>query len=87
MNESDVIEVIRAGLHAALLIAGPPLGGALMVGLGISILQTLTQVQEMTLANIPKIVVTLLLVMLLLPFSFAVLRGYMGQIAQLIIAS
>ncbi len=87
MNETDVIEVVRAGLHVALLIAGPPLAGALAVGLGISVVQTLTQVQEMTLTNIPKIVVTLLLVMLLLPFSFAVLRGYMGQIVQLIVTS
>lgn len=87
MNESDVIEVVRAGLHAALLIAGPPLAGALVIGVGISVVQTLTQVQEMTLTNIPKIVVTLFLVMLLLPFSFAVLRAYMSQIVQLIVAS
>jgi flagellar biosynthetic protein FliQ len=84
MNEGDAFEIVRAGLHTALLVAGPALAGALVTGLAISILQALTQVQEMTLANIPKIFVTLLLTMLFLPLSFAALRTYMDQIMQMI---
>jgi flagellar biosynthetic protein FliQ len=85
MNEGDVLEIVRSGLYTALLVAGPALAGALITGVGISILQALTQVQEMTLANIPKIVVTLLVTMLFLPLSFAALRSYMDQIMQMVV--
>jgi flagellar biosynthetic protein FliQ len=85
MNEGDVIEIVHSGLYTVLLVAGPALAGALITGVGISILQALTQVQEMTLANIPKIFVTLLLMMLFLPLSFAALRSYMDQVMQMVV--
>ena len=84
MNEGDVLEIVRSGLYTALLVAGPALLGALVTGVAISILQALTQVQEMTLANVPKIFVTLVLIMLFLPLSFAALRSYMDQIMQMV---
>ncbi len=85
MNEGDVLEIVRSGLYTALYVAGPALAGALITGVAISILQALTQVQEMTLANIPKIFVTLLLVMLFLPLSFAAMRSYMDEIMQMVV--
>ena len=85
MNEGDVVEVIRGAFHTGILVAGPALIGSLVTGLVVSILQTLTQVQEMTLANVPKIVVTVLLTMLFLPFSFSALRSYMEEIVHLIV--
>lgn len=84
MNEGDVIEIVRNGFHTVLLVAGPALIAALATGLTISVLQTLTQIQEMTLANVPKIFVTLLAVMLFLPLSFAALRSFMEQIMQMV---
>lgn len=84
MNEGDVIEVLRAGFHTVLIIAGPALAAALITGLAISLLQTLTQVQEMTLANVPKIFVTLVVLMLFLPLSFSALRSFMDGIVQII---
>jgi flagellar biosynthetic protein FliQ len=86
MNEGDVLEIVRSGLYTALLVAGPALAGALITGVSISVLQALTQVQEMTLANIPKIVITLVTIMLFLPLSFAALRSYMDQIMQMVVA-
>ncbi len=85
MNEGDVIEIVRSGFYASLLAAGPALLGALLTGLVISIMQALTQVQEMTLAYMPKIFVTLLVTMLFLPLSFAALRSYMDQVMQMIV--
>jgi flagellar biosynthesis protein FliQ len=85
MNEGDVLEIVRSGMYTALIVAGPALAGALLTGVAISILQALTQVQEMTLANIPKIFMTLLLVMLFLPLSFAAMRSYMDQIMQMVV--
>jgi flagellar biosynthetic protein FliQ len=86
MNEGDVLEIVRSGIWTALLVAGPALAGALFTGVAISILQALTQVQEMTLANIPKICVTLLLIILFLPLSYAAMRSFMDQVIQLIVA-
>jgi flagellar biosynthetic protein FliQ len=85
MDEGDVVEVLRAGFHTVLVVAGPALAAALLTGLSISILQTLTQIQEMTLANVPKIFVTLIVIMLFLPLSFAALRAFMEQITQIIV--
>jgi len=86
VNEGDAFELVRSGLDTALIVAGPALAGTLVTGLIISILQALTQVHEMTLANIPKIFVSLLLTMLFLPLSFAALRSYMDQIIQMVVA-
>jgi flagellar biosynthesis protein FliQ len=85
MDEGDVVEILRAGFHTVLVVAGPALAAALITGLCISILQTLTQIQEMTLANVPKIFVTLIVIMLFLPLSFAALRAFMEQITQIIV--
>ena len=85
MNEGDVIEILRGGFHATLIVAGPPLLAALVVGLAISVLQALTQVQEQTLSYVPKIVATLVVTMLTMPLAFATLRSYIEEIAQLIV--
>jgi flagellar biosynthetic protein FliQ len=85
MNEGDVIEVLRNGFYTVLQVAGPALAAALVTGLIISILQALTQIQEMTLANVPKIFVTLIATMLFLPLGFAAMRAYMDQIVQIIV--
>jgi flagellar biosynthetic protein FliQ len=84
MNEGDVVEIVRSGFYTALLVAAPALIAALVTGLSISIIQTLTQIQEMTLANVPKVFVTLLVVMVFLPLSFAALRSFMEQIIQMV---
>ena len=59
MNEGDVIEVLRNGFFATMTVAGPPLLAALITGVAVSFLQALTQIQEVTLSYVPKIVVTM----------------------------
>ena len=86
MNEGDVVEIIRAGFGAALVAAGPAVAAALVTGIVVSVLQTLTQIQEATLAFVPKIVVTLVVTMIFLPLGFSALRGYMEEIVHLIVA-
>jgi flagellar biosynthetic protein FliQ len=85
MNEGDVVELLRGGFNAVLMVSGPALLAALITGVAVGLLQALTQIQEMTLANIPKIAATLIAIMLFLPLSFATLRSYMEQIVQIII--
>lgn len=86
MNEGDVVEIMRAGFWTALTAAGPAVLAAMATGLVVSILQTLTQVQEATLSSVPKIVITLVVTMLFMPLGFTALRTYMEEIVHLIVA-
>jgi flagellar biosynthesis protein FliQ len=58
------IELAGQALLLALILSAPPLLASLVVGLVISLLQALTQVQEQTLTFVPKILITLLIVIL-----------------------
>jgi flagellar biosynthetic protein FliQ len=68
-------------LSAAFWIAGPILAVALVVGLGVSLLQAATQIQEMTLAFIPKVLAVGLLVFLLGPWIIDQLSELMRVVA------
>lgn len=59
MSQDAVIKIAEQGVYVTLLIAGPLLLLALVVGLMVSIFQATTQIQEQTLAFIPKIVAVL----------------------------
>jgi flagellar biosynthetic protein FliQ len=55
MNIDQSIDMVRETLTLMLMLSAPVLGAALVVGLTISILQAVTQVQEQTLSFVPKI--------------------------------
>ncbi len=73
MGPLEVIEIARDGLIVLLKIGAPVMLIALIVGLAISLIQALTQIQEMTLAFVPKILVIFVSVMTLLPFMLRTL--------------
>jgi flagellar biosynthetic protein FliQ len=56
MNETSVLEVTRQGLSVALMVGLPVLAIALFIGLIVSTFQAVTQVQEMTLTYVPKLI-------------------------------
>jgi flagellar biosynthetic protein FliQ len=56
MTDAQVIEIIAGAFQIAAQIAGPILMAALLVGVLVSLLQTITQIQEMTLTFVPKLV-------------------------------
>lgn len=62
----DVIDAVRMALMESLIISIPILGAGLLIGLLISLVQAVTQIQEQTLTFVPKIVVMLVASMLLL---------------------
>lgn len=64
MYEDVVLGIANQAVLTVLLVAAPILGGALLTGLLISILQATTQIQEMTLVFVPKIVVVLLIIVI-----------------------
>lgn len=59
MEIAQVSGILQQTLWLTLQLAAPMLGAALVVGLGISVLQAATQVNEQTLTFVPKVVVTL----------------------------
>ena len=63
---ADNLAIVREALLTALLVSSPILGAGLLVGLLISLAQAVTQVQEQTLAFVPKIVAMILVSALLL---------------------
>ena len=63
-----------------MLVAGPILALALIIGLAVGIFQAVTSINEMTLTFIPKIVVVLLSIVLLSPWMMQVILGYTQEI-------
>lgn len=68
MNESVIVDIARDAIWVLLKIAGPVLGVGLAIGVLISLIQTLTHIQEMTLTFVPKIVAVFFAILLFLPF-------------------
>ncbi|WOO36545.1 flagellar biosynthesis protein FliQ [Anaerocolumna sp. AGMB13020] len=64
MNENIVIDIIRDALWTIIKVSAPMLLVSLVVGLVVSILQTITSIQEQTLTFVPKFVAIFLVIML-----------------------
>jgi flagellar biosynthetic protein FliQ len=76
MNASDVFGIGNQAIMVALEIGAPVMLLALAVGLVISILQALTQIQEMTLTFVPKILVIFVSLLLLMPVMLSTLIDF-----------
>jgi flagellar biosynthetic protein FliQ len=86
MNEVEVLDIARDGMMVMLLVAAPMLLTGLVVGLGISIFQTLTHIQEMTLTFIPKILAVFAALLIFLPWMLRELTEFMQRIMDKIVA-
>ena len=71
MTPADSIDFARQAIYVLLEISAPAMITALVVGLGIGLLQALTQIQEMTLVFVPKIIAIFLMLLIALPFAGA----------------
>jgi|TARA_B100001250_G_scaffold414174_1_gene451073 flagellar biosynthetic protein FliQ len=69
MTPEYIVQLGQDTLMLVLYVAGPTLIVALVVGLGVSIFQAVTQVHEMTLTFIPKIVAVAMIVSIMLPWT------------------
>ena len=56
MDDTTVVHILSGAMLMALKLAGPILAVCLIVGLVVAVLQTITQIQEMTLSFVPKLV-------------------------------
>jgi flagellar biosynthetic protein FliQ len=80
MNERDAIELVQQAVWTIIIGAGPAVASAMLVGIIIALIQALTQVQEMTLTFIPKIVVILVVMALSGSFVGAHLYAFTEQL-------
>ncbi len=76
MNEAMVIELGQKAMFTILLMSAPMLGIGLIVGLAVSIFQATTQIQEATLAFIPKIIAILGSVVIFGPWLLSVIIDF-----------
>ena len=76
MNPEQITYLVRHTLYTALEIGAPLLLLALIVGLAISIFQSLTQVQEMTLSFVPKMLALAVALVIFFPWILKILTKF-----------
>ena len=86
MNSTEVMEVSREALMVALKVGTPILLLALVVGLIIALFQALTQIQELTLTFVPKILVMFVALMALMPFMLTTMVTFGQSLMDRIVA-
>ena len=80
MSPQDAIDIARRAILITLLLSSPMLGFGLIVGLLISILQAVTQINEMTLTFIPKIIAVVVALALFLPWIMQIIMNFTIEI-------
>ena len=80
MTEALVVSIMIEAMRMASLLAAPMLIGALVVGLIVSIFQAVTQIQEQTLAIIPKMAAMIAVLAILFPWLLSHATNYMAGI-------
>lgn len=76
MEIADVVDLGREALWIAFLLSAPILGVGMLVGLVVSFLQALTQIQDQAIAFVPKVVAMGLVFALALPWLLAIILEY-----------
>lgn len=82
MNEADALDIVQAAIWTVLVASAPAVAAAMLVGIGIALLQALTQIQEITLTFVPKIVAILLALLLTGPFIGAQIYAFSEVVFQ-----
>jgi flagellar biosynthetic protein FliQ len=86
MTGPEVIDVAREAIYTLVIVSAPVMLVGLVVGVAVSLLQALTQIQEMTLAFVPKILAIFVSLLLALPFMADKLNSEMMRIAARIVS-
>lgn len=86
MTGPEVLDIARDAIWTLILVGAPVMIVGLVVGVVIALFQALTQIQEMTLVFVPKILAIFLSLAIALPFMSVTLGAYMERVAARIIA-
>jgi len=81
MAGPEVLDVARDAILTLVFVSAPLMLVGLAVGVAISLFQALTQIQEMTLVFVPKILAIFITMLIALPFMSDVMAGHMARIA------
>jgi len=82
MTPATVIELGRQAIEISLLLSAPLLLAALVTGLVVSIFQAATQINEMTLSFIPKLIVMFITLLLTGPWMLTLMTDYMRRLFE-----
>ena len=85
MTGPETLDVARDAIYTLIIVSAPVMLVGLVVGLAISLVQALTQIQEMTISFVPKILAIFISLLVALPFMAEKLHGQMLRIASHII--
>jgi flagellar biosynthetic protein FliQ len=80
MTPDTAIELFRRTLMTALLLSMPLLGAGLLVGLVVSVFQAVTQIHEMTLSFVPKVLVVSVVLIVLMPWMTRTLLEFSTEL-------
>jgi flagellar biosynthetic protein FliQ len=80
MTEEMVMQLATEAIKTTIYIAGPMLIAAMAIGILVSILQAVTQINEQTLTFIPKMVAVLIVLMIMAPWMLEVLQHYTADV-------
>ncbi|HLT76211.1 MAG TPA: flagellar biosynthesis protein FliQ [Ferrovibrio sp.] len=82
MTAVEVVDVLREGIWVLLKVAGPAMIVSLAIGLAISLIQALTQLQEPTLTFVPKVLAIFGTLIITMPFMIGTMVTFMEHLAQ-----
>ncbi|MBA1140862.1 flagellar biosynthesis protein FliQ [Mesorhizobium sp. ArgA1] len=82
MNEADALDIVQYAVWTVLTASAPVVLVAMAVGIGIALIQALTQIQEITLTFVPKIVAIMLVVALTGPFIGSQISAFTNVIFE-----
>jgi len=85
MTGNEVLDIGREGIWVLIIVSAPMMIVGLVVGVIIALFQALTQIQEMTLVFVPKILAIFVTMIVALPFMGATLNAFMLRIADMIV--
>ncbi|MBC7206999.1 MAG: flagellar biosynthesis protein FliQ [Methyloversatilis sp.] len=80
MTPTTVVDIGRHAVEILLILSAPMLGAALITGLIVSIFQAATQVNEMTLSFIPKLIAVFLVIVLAGPWMITLMTDYIRRL-------
>lgn len=82
MNQADALDLVQLAIWCVITASGPAVAAAMVIGIVIALLQALTQVQEITLTFIPKIITIFIVASMTAPFIGSVIFGFSEQLYQ-----
>lgn len=85
MNQTEIIDLAREAIMMTIQMGAPVMIIGLIVGVAIALVQALTQIQEMTLVFVPKILAIFLAIFVFLPGFAQAMTAYMESLADRII--